>query len=476
MNAIQRVTKNIAITGFSQLLISVLGFVLMIHVARYLGEASFGRYNFALYFTAFFVIIADPGISNFIVREIARNKQLTDEYVTNACLIKSITSLVAFIIIVFSINLLNYPQDTKLLVYIFGIYTLLTSFSLTFRSVFQASEKMQYTAFVDITKNSILIISVFFVMNLNGGLLEISYCYLLTGLCDVLLNIAILFKKIGYIKPKINLSLWKTMIITAFPFGLNSLFAVFFFKIDTIMLSTMKGDSEVGIYSAAYTPLLALSTIVSYMVTTAIYPVMSKSFVNMRNSLENITFYSSKYIAAVGFPISIGCILLSDQFINLFYGNQYSESTIAFQILALFIPFRLVSGVTGTLLTSIDKQNIRTFSVAVCAAINIALNAIMIPKIGYIGAAIATVVSELCLYIIYLVLISLYYKDLKINKSFIRPFMASLLMGIFISVISYLHLYTLIIISAIFYTITLIFLGTFNQEDMRLLKQAIKRA
>lgn len=473
MRAIQRITKNIAITGLSQLTISILGFIYVISIARYLGESEFGKYNFALYYATFFVIIADPGISNFIIREIARNKELTNEYVTNASLIQSLTSLIAFGIIAASINFMHYPQSTKSIVYLFGIYTILTSFSSTFRSVYQAFEQMQFTAAVDVIKQLILITGAFVVMYSKVGLLELAYCYVLTGIIDILLNV-IFLKKVESIKPKLNLSLWKPMIIKAFPFGLNSFFAVLFFKIDTFMLSVIKGDIEVGVYSAAYTPLLSLSTVTSYMITSAIYPVMSKNFISHKNLLELITVSTVRYIIIIGLPISVGCLTLADRFINLFYAGKYSASVVVFQILALFIPLRLISGVTGTLLTSMDKQNIRTFSVAICAIINIALNIIMIPKLGSIGAATSTVVSELCLYTMFLVFIHKYYKHLKINQYFIKPLVASLLMGFFITTIPKLNLYLLITISAILYSIILLFLGTFSKEDRSLFKQIFK--
>lgn len=42
------------------------------------------------------------------------------------------------------INLVNYPEDTTYAVYFFGAYTILTSFSQIFRSIFKAFEIMEY--------------------------------------------------------------------------------------------------------------------------------------------------------------------------------------------------------------------------------------------------------------------------------------------------------------------------------------------
>jgi len=128
MNTIQTIAKNTAALALSNIITSILGFFLLICLARYLGEVGFGKYSFALSFTTLFAIFADLGINNYIIRELARNKELTNEYLTNVSLIKLLLSVLAFGFIVLTINLMDYPRDTTYAVYLFGIYTILTSF------------------------------------------------------------------------------------------------------------------------------------------------------------------------------------------------------------------------------------------------------------------------------------------------------------------------------------------------------------
>jgi len=54
----------------------------------------------------------------------------------------ALISLVIFAIIVITINLMGYPADTKNVVYLFGIYTLVASFFALFKVTFRAFEKM----------------------------------------------------------------------------------------------------------------------------------------------------------------------------------------------------------------------------------------------------------------------------------------------------------------------------------------------
>ena len=221
MNTVQTIAKNTGVLGISQVITSIVGFILLIYIARYLGEVGFGKYSFAVSFTTLFSIFANLGINQFIIRELARNKNLTNEYLTNVSLIKLLLSFLAFGSIVVTINLIDYPQDTTYAVYLFGIYMILTSFALTFRSIFQAFERMEYHAVVMIIEKLILITLVLFVLFSGYGLIELTYVYIFAGIVGVTISFSIVLIKIAKPKPMIDFSFWKTLIIGAIPFGLN---------------------------------------------------------------------------------------------------------------------------------------------------------------------------------------------------------------------------------------------------------------
>jgi O-antigen/teichoic acid export membrane protein len=413
-------------------------------------------------------------MNNFIIREIARNKNLTNEYLTNVSMIKLLLSFLAFGFIVLTINLMDYPQDTTYAVYLFGIYMILTSFALTFRSIFQAYERMEYDAAVGVIEYIILFSLVLFVIFSGYGLIELAYVYIFVGIVGATLSFSIILIKIAKPKPKIDFSLWKTLIIGSIPFALNALFAVLFFRIDTVMLSVLKDDAAVGIYNAAYVPLLALGVIPGVFIS-ALYPVMSRYFVSSKDSLKILTVLSSKYMAIIGFPVAMGCFVLADRFIALFYADQFSASIMAFQILAFFIPLRFVSSITGTLLTSINRQSLRTVSVGLSALFNIVLNAAMIPYLSYIGASIATVLSEVFLYFVFIYYINKHYKKLELHKYFIKPLLAALVMGGFVFYFKDINLLLLITLAGLVYFVILLVLRTFTQEDKDIFKQVVKR-
>jgi len=80
MNTVQRIAKNTAALFAAQFIASILGLVLTIFIARSLGDVIFGKYSFALAFTALFAVFSDLGYNTLLIREVAKDKSLANEY------------------------------------------------------------------------------------------------------------------------------------------------------------------------------------------------------------------------------------------------------------------------------------------------------------------------------------------------------------------------------------------------------------
>lgn len=473
MNGIQKIIKNIGVTGLTQALSAILAFILQIYIARYLGVSEFGNYSFVISFTSLFMIFADIGISQLMIREIARFKGLTSKYVINATIMKIFLSFLSFLLVAIFINLLGYPQNLINIVYIFGIYMILSSFAQMLMAVFQAHEKMEYFSAILMAEKLILLPGGLIILFMGYGLMQLGYIYVLAGLIEILLGIFILIKKIGINNYFIDKKFIKSSFRESIPFGLNIFFASIFFQVDTVLLSIFKGSVAVGIYAAAYTPLLALGGILSNMFTFVAYPLMSKYHINSNDYLSVLTKNFSKYIIILGVPVAVICFVLADKIINLFYGIQYNQSVIVFQILSFFIPLRLISSLTGTLLTSVNKQNVRMWCVIFCGVFNFSINLILIPSFSFIGAAIATVVSELLLYSILLFFIARYQGSINLNQIYIKPIIAAFIMGFVLYNLKQINWIFGLCISFFIYFVVLFLIGTFSKEDKNIFKRII---
>ena len=157
MNQVQRIVKNIGVTGFAQVLTSLMAFVLLLYLARILGEADFGKYSFAISLTTLLATFTDLGVNQLLVREIARDKDLSESYISNAVILKVPLGVMTLALVPILSWLLSLSGDITMLLYLFGFYNVLLTVSGTYLSLFQAWERMEYVAVFQIIERSVTV-------------------------------------------------------------------------------------------------------------------------------------------------------------------------------------------------------------------------------------------------------------------------------------------------------------------------------
>ena len=95
MNTARRITANFLSLAVSEIISKLLQLLVFIYLARVLGKESFGIFSFAVAFSLLIVIIADFGLSTFLIREISRNKKAASKYLSNALISKIFLTLTA---------------------------------------------------------------------------------------------------------------------------------------------------------------------------------------------------------------------------------------------------------------------------------------------------------------------------------------------------------------------------------------------
>ncbi len=473
MNTVQRVAKNAVALFTAKAITAVLGLVLSILVARNLGVIVFGKYNFALAFTGIFAIFLNLGFDAVIVRDVARDKSAASRYIGNIAVIRAILSAITFGVIALIITQMDYPHDTTIAILIFGLYIILIAFGDLFRATFRAFEKMEYDA-LGVTVRQFIITSLgLAAIFLGYGLIQIAYAFAIGGICYLIVNFLICSWKFAKPKLEIDLDFWKKTAKVALPISFTGVAFIIYTRIDTVMLSVMKGDAVVGWYNAAYNLVLSLNAI-PVLFMGAVLPLMASSFISSPNTLKIVYQKSLRYLLLLGLPIAMGTMLLAGRIIPLFYGDQFAPSIVALQILSWDILLLFFCSPLANMLISINRQNQMAAAAGGCVLINITLNLIFIPHFNYIGAATATIATEVILFGMYFYLVSKYFHRLSLHKMIASPLIACLAMGLFLYFCQGINLAVLIIAAAALYFAVLYMTKGISKEDIDLLKQAIK--
>jgi len=471
MNPAQRLVKNTSVLMVSQIIGYALAFFYSIYSARYLGVEGFGVLSAALAFAGIFSILTDLGLSNLTVREVARDHKMARKYLSNAMALKILLSILTFILIAVLGYLSGYPQEKSYVLYFITLSLILNSFGGIFNAIFQAYEKMEYQSITQILNNVMMFVGIFLAIGYQLNIVAFAFVYFAASAFSLILTIIICLWKFIIPKIEFDFTFWKAMLIEALPIAVSGIFALIAFRVDMVMLEMIKGSVAVGWYSAAYRLMEALLFFPS-MYTLSVYPLLSKFYVDSRQSLEISYYKSFKYLTIISVPIVAATTLLAPDIILLIYKSSFSESIIALQILIWALPFIFLSYVLGSTIVSVNKQVEVVRITFITMIINIGLNLVLIPTWGFVGAACVTVITEIALFISYFYIVTRHVCFISPKKVLVKPVIATLFMCVFIVLVQ-TNIFLEIVLATIIYFAVLFIIKGFSQDDINILKRVI---
>ncbi|MDZ4171959.1 MAG: flippase, partial [Methanobacteriaceae archaeon] len=429
MKTAKTLVKNTGILFSSQILAYLIGLIYLINVAKYLGAENYGVLALALALTGIFSVFVDLGLASLTVREVSKNKYLANLFLGNSLVIKSFFSLITLILVHGIVNILNYPKETAEVIYWITLFVIFNSLSQSVYAIFQSYQKMEYQSLGIILNSILMFIGVTALIFFQKDLMIFAMLYAMISLIIFIISLIICISKFTKPKISINVNVWKNLLRNSLPLGLISIFVVLFIRIDTIMLSKMVSEMAVGWYNASVTLVQSLSFITSAVVVS-VFPLFSKLHVNsQKNNFELLFRKTFHYIALISIPIGVGTTILADKIIILLYGFEYSNSIIVLQIIIWWYVIGSFSWIIGTVLNATNKQRIFLIFSGLALISNISLNFILIPKFSYIGASIATILTEVLLFCL---LFFRFPHDIYVPnliKIVIKPILASIIMG-----------------------------------------------
>ena len=466
----QLIVKNIGFLFNGEIIGQLLTLALVIVISRELGDVGLGKYSFAFSFASIFLLLADFGLPTLITKDVAKNKKLAKEHLAKTFTLKMVLNILTLIITLAAIVISKKDNETVLLVLLAAIAMCFYNFGGIFRSIFQAYEVMKFEVISKTIERIIAAGIGIFLLVKGYGIFALFWALILSNVVYYILLYFFNSKNIARTGIRFDLSYWKKVIKDSFPFWLTLIFVSFYVRIDTVMLGFMKDYAVTGWYNAAYR-IIDVCVRMLFLPIIAVFPAFSKFHSVSLEKTKLLYEKSFYYMLVFSIPVVSGLVVLAQKIILTIYGGQFINSIIALQILGFALFFTSLNYLMGYLLNSIEKGKIFTITTGVSTVLNITLNLILIPKFSYIGAAFATVSSEIINFIL------LYYftrkSDFKLNifRLILKPLIAALVMIISIYYLkSYTNIVVLVGAGAIIYFAALLLMKGIGKEEIGLVK------
>lgn len=389
----KKVSLNLIAQLFGKGGSTLIAFVTLSVMARYLGEIGIGQYGTVIKFIGIFGLIADFGLNVISTRELSKPGINHEEVLGNAFALRFVMSIAVLIFAPLTALLFPYSTEIKWAIFFSVPAFLFLLWTGVLSSVLQKNLRSDKIAIADIAVKLFTFLGVVLAIYLGGGLYSMVFA-LLTGNIAGFFVTWIYSSKYLHLRFLCDFRFWKKLAIYSYPIALTNFFILIYFNIDTIFLSIMKGSFDTGIYHVSYR---VLETIAHFAFT---FSMLFIPFFTEHISLKNIDrflehFYLSiKYILALALPVTFVGIISAPWIIRILVGDGFHESILVLQILFGAVFFVFFNSLINNTLTVLELQKKAVKIYAFGAVFNIVTNAIFIPYYSYYAAAVTTVLSE----------------------------------------------------------------------------------
>lgn len=375
--------------------------------ARFLGPSNYGLLNYGSSIISFFTTVSKLGMDSVVVAEMVRTPEKENTYLGTALAMRLVVSIMSFFAIAGFVIVLE--PDNKLL----QIVTLLQAIAIIFQSIevlyfwFQAKLEMKYVTIASIfALTATAIWRITLLMNeasVEWFALSASISALVCGVC-----IGVFFFKKAKVKLAFNWNDGKFILQNSYHFIINGLAVTLYTQLDRIMLGKIVSEEAVGFYAAAST-LAVMWEFVPTAVVNSARPLLVKKYDSDRSKFLQQFQLLLLGITFMGVLVGLFFTVFAKLIVFILYGEAYYSAVPVLMILIWSTSFAMIGTARGVWIVAERKNKYSKYFTIWGAVVNAALNAIVIPFWGIVGASITTLFSQ----IVVAFIAPMFYSDTK---------------------------------------------------------------
>lgn len=389
-----KVVKNASWIIVCRVVQSIVSLVIGSITARYLGPSNYGLINYASSLVAFVVPIMQLGLSGILVREIVNAKPEEEGEILGTALVLSFVSSLLCIVGIMSFVWLMNGNETETI-----IVCALHSVVLVFQALemiqywFQAKLKSKYTSITMLV--AYVVVSIYKVYLLVTG--KSVYMFALSQVIDyfiIAVALFILYNRQKSSSLRFSIERAKNMFSRSKYYIISGMMVAIFAQTDKIMLKNMIDDSAAGFYAAAST----CAGVTGFVFNAIIDSLRPKVLESKNVSQEAFEFNVTRFYSVIIYFSLIQCIgitIFAELIVKILYGEQYFASVNVLRLIVWYSTFSYLGSVRNVWILAEEKQKYLWVINLSGALTNVALNFIFIPIWGIIGAAFASLVTQI---------------------------------------------------------------------------------
>ena len=467
-----RTLRNSVLVVGARALAKIGIFIVVALLLRYLTPDQYGRFAAMVVYVTLIGVVADLGLQTVFIRDASRDRDLVARYLSNLLASRLLLSIAALVVLAIVLRLLS----PSLFPYTIAGFVLLltTSYSSLLRAVFYVRGRLTYEALAIVAEAAIVLVLTVYAIQRHATWDAFLWVYSASYLFTSLLAFAVLrWQWRVPVGLTLEPALLRTLLSAGIPLALGFTITAIYAQVDIVLLQVIKGFQMVGWYSAANRYIDAVAWI-PQSAMGAVFPALSMVAASRGRQLAFAYQKSYKMLAVIGLPLSAGIGVLASPLIRLLAPDGHFDQSIpALQLLAPSVLLLCVNNAFIYTLTAINRQLDFTRLSLVTLAVNLVLNLALIPAFGLLGAAAASTLTELALFVGGWWLLYQQHLPLPVITSIGRVVISAAVMAVVLYLIRSWPLPVAVVVGAVIYLGGLLALRAIDAEEWSIMRSSV---
>jgi len=372
-----------------------LTFVFYIAIARVLEPEEYGIFAAAIALAAILSLFIQFGFPTLINREVAANPIEGPKSIMRFLLLEVLTSIPVLVVLLPLALLLGYQGDGLIICYLAVLSEVARAAKLTLRGTFKGMGWFRTDSIaVAIERTTVVVIAITVLFG-TKNLIWVMASVVIVRFLDI-------FGVVYYLNRKLNI--WSTLSFNncleslkiAYPFAVSGILWILFYQIDLVMIKGMGFNEEAGLYSAAYR-LLEIFSSLPRVILYVIFTRLARYHANEPEKVPEQIYKATRVLLGGVLPIILVAVCFQKPLVQMLYGAKYMGSIPSLSILLPSLSVSMFGALTQRFLQATGREKTLPRILLITTLTNIAINFMLIPRLGGMGAALATLISEIVL-------------------------------------------------------------------------------
>lgn len=384
---IEPLRRQSLVTLFTTLALTAVGFLSTMYFAHAVGESVLGAYFLFLAYFNTLNLIFDGGLGGATVKRISEGREI-DEHFTAAFVMRILLVGISIILIIFARSILVNIDRSGVSSWLF-IALIIGIFWSSVSNGNYGSGKVGLNQTCGFINSASCVVFQVIAVYLGFGVNGLAGGFIFGMIAATIIGFRFLDLRIkrfnaGHLKSIFSYSFW---------IFLASSGSLVFSYADTIIIGYFLKTADVGIYRVLF-QFTTAATFTTTAMSTVLFPKVSSWNANGELEMaENAFSKGVTYSLLLAVPVFVGGVLLGDKMLYFFYGESFAQGAKTFYVLLVVQLVNVFMFLQTMYLNALNRPKESFKVTAVAASVNILLDLILIPVLGIIGAAIATLIT-----------------------------------------------------------------------------------